>query len=621
MAPAVISQVVSGPEALAQFRQGLTGPRAVEQLEQAGGRLLVTLPVGVGKTQYLIDIIRHTRAVDGPYDLVVVLVPRRDLLQEILQKLPPGLPHLVLEPRPRTRCGALDAPWREHEATNCGLLAREQLCRTCPRRQGCPWPGQYTGERLAGVGLVLATQQHLVLDPGFVGRLRQLTGAKRVLVLLDESDLLVRAARRAVGREDLLRFIAAQEAVLVGDETPTRAMLRWLELSRLVAQAPTDDLRGGHWHFPRVGVEWGVGVQQAGRDLAGPKFRFPAFDLVSFARSDPMSRERTDAGDLQFACPPDLGDDFIVFSGTVTPELARYRLDPDHRRPGLSSPFEGHRFEHPGTRWFNVNSVAGAAKYFPRNSPAILDFFAGKIARNIRDGRRTLLVARKRFLGPCADYLTRRLKRLGAGTVHVVTGAWDEADLADPRTLPLISYGISGVNRFEGHDCAYCLTGYYVSAATVAAAVQDLEATPDRFPVWIRNRGNPARRVAHVDLPDDREALLPQLARWTLEQKEADVVVQAVGRVRPFTRPREVITFQVGVLPGVHYTLEFGSLDQARRHFGIPTRRQSEAEARAAAARRLKALGLTNRRIASRLGVSLSTVKRCLRPAGGHETS
>ena len=43
-----------------------------------------------------------------------------------------------------------------------------------------------------------------------------------------------------------------------------------------------------------------------------------------------------------------------------------------------------------------------------------------------------------------------------------------------------------------------------------------------------------------------RLTCLPQVARWVLEQKEADVVVRAVGRVRPFTQPREVITFHAG---------------------------------------------------------------------------
>src|SRR5262249_39565778 len=159
-------------------------------------------------------------------------------------------------------------------------------------------------------------------------------------------------------------------------------------------------------------------------------------------------------------------------------------------------PFEGLRFEHPGTRWYNLRSLMGAAKFFPRNAPAVLDFFAELIARNIKEGRRTLLIARKKFRRLCKAHLTRRLAELGVGPVRIVTGRWDRPDLTDPRTLPLINYGVCGLNRFEGFDAAYCLTGYYVSEQAVAQAVQDIDARPDRLPIHIRLVGRPPRRRA-----------------------------------------------------------------------------------------------------------------------------
>jgi hypothetical protein len=51
--------------------------------------------------------------------------------------------------------------------------------------------------------------------------------------------------------------------------------------------------------------------------------------------------------------------------------------------------------------------------------------------------------------------------------------------------------------------------------------------------------------------PAHQDYDIARLAQPTLEFKEHGVVVQAVGRVRPFTRPREVITFQMAELPGV----------------------------------------------------------------------
>jgi DNA invertase Pin-like site-specific DNA recombinase len=92
------------------------------------------------------------------------------------------------------------------------------------------------------------------------------------------------------------------------------------------------------------------------------------------------------------------------------------------------------------------------------------------------------------------------------------------------------------------------------------------------------------------------------------------------GRVRPFTSSREVITFQGDRLPGVRYALEFRTLAQARAHFGVSTRRRSEAEAQAAEALRLKALGMTPQEIAGVLNVSRSTVYSYIKQELSSET-
>jgi hypothetical protein len=67
--------VICGDESLATFRRReLTGARAIELLSEAGGRLLVQLQVGIGKTWWLTAIIEHvlTAAI---FDLIVVLLP------------------------------------------------------------------------------------------------------------------------------------------------------------------------------------------------------------------------------------------------------------------------------------------------------------------------------------------------------------------------------------------------------------------------------------------------------------------------------------------------------------------------------------------------------------------
>jgi hypothetical protein len=307
-----------------------------------------------------------------------------------------------------------------------------------------------------------------------------------------------------------------------------------------------------------------------------------------------------------------LGKEFMVFSGSCAKELVRYRLDPNHRWPPLSSPFENIEFSHPGTRWFNISSMAGAACYFNRNSSSILDFFAAKIARNINQGKRTLLIAKKRFRPYCAEHLTKRLREQGIN-VRIITGRWNRVNLDDPRTLPLINYGVSGVNRFQNFDAAYCLTGFYANEAVVARTIHDIDSSADRFPISIRSSHQPACRRAHVELPDNRVTILPVIAQGVLDQLEADAVVQAVGRVRPFTQPREIITFHAGQLPGVQYTLDFDNLRAAREYFGISTARTGRRNSRAEHAKQLEKAGVSVFEIACRLKRHTKTIRRYLR--------
>jgi hypothetical protein len=310
----------------------------------------------------------------------------------------------------------------------------------------------------------------------------------------------------------LRAFHDAQQAVPGRSVTPSATRQQWLELTELISQAGTTDLQAGDWVFPRISTKWAVTVQRAGRQL-DPHFYFPAFDLFAFVRSDRWSRERLPNGDLRFAALPDLGNDYIIFSGSIAKELARYRLDPNHRLAGLSSPFADYRFEHPGTRWYNLACLDGAAKFFANNATRVLDFFAEMVARNIRAGKRTLLVARKKFVPRCADYRTRRLKELGVGPVQIVTSHWKAHELHDPRVIPLINYGVAGINLFEHVEAAYCLTSYYASVSAIEKAVHDNDETSARFPITLGYTGQPRRRKAQVELPNGCASLLPQIAQ------------------------------------------------------------------------------------------------------------
>ena len=150
------------------FRRRLTGEYAADLLQRAHGRVLIKLPVGVRKSHWLGETITHILSNTTTYDAVLVLVPRRDILDEILGGLSPNLEPTVLRPRPSHRCGERDAAWKEYESNQCGQLGRVELCGNCPLRADCDWPEQY-GTALRGKRLVFGTQQHLINDSHFVG--------------------------------------------------------------------------------------------------------------------------------------------------------------------------------------------------------------------------------------------------------------------------------------------------------------------------------------------------------------------------------------------------------------------------------------------------------------------
>src|SRR5262249_9865638 len=159
----------------------------------------------------------------------------------------------------------------------------------------------------------------------------------------------------------------------------------------------------------------------------------------------------------------------------------------------------------------------------------------------------------------CAAGLARRLADLGLPQVRLVTGDWDRVDLDAPFVVPLISYGAIGTNCFEGFSGAYCLTGFYVSEEALDTVLQDVLASDGHIPVRRTTGGRRGRGKGGVLRRAHRLYDVHHLAQLALDQQEMDVVLQAVGRVRPYTEAREILTFQLGAHPLGAYDREFAT--------------------------------------------------------------
>lgn len=425
--------LVRGEEELQAFRNKyLNGRELLSLLKDSNGCLVVGLPLGVGKSSAA-DNLAEEALKSGTHDLVIFLAPTHKVIRERrLVRFPDDqLKTLVIRARPADDCGpASDRRWRQYEKSAYGQLGRFELCFYCNRNDSCFWPHQYD-KNLEGIPVVFATQAHLARTPRFIDQVVRAVGATRPLVIVDESGFVLSSYRRRIGVNDLQSFLRVLQKVSVTG--------RYAKDVEILLSAETDDLREPHWEFPGPLGKKAMAIQTAGYEMLGESFRNLSFPLLELSRSLPESREKEPSGDLTYAVPPLIDEDMALFTCSTHKKLLEYRL-----RRRFSSPFEGVVVEHPGTSIYNLNSKMGARRYFMRNSPQVLDFFAKLVAKRIQEGRRILLVSKKCFKNYCARQMEKRLVDLGNLRVRVATEAENmEELLSTPGTIPLIHYGVT----------------------------------------------------------------------------------------------------------------------------------------------------------------------------------
>ncbi len=593
---------VRGEVELSTFRRENAGSEILALLKR--NNVLINWPVGVGKSHNLDDVI--DAAVGGDdYDTVVALLPTREVINERrLIKSPSanGRKVIDLKPRPSELCGPTnDRQWCHFETRGLGQLARESICKHCTNNEQCFWINQY-GKALVGADVIYAAQSHLKNDPDFIRRITEQCGASRPLVIFDEAVVSLTAFGRTVSHNELSQF-----KQLIQDDnrwSSSQNQRDWLFYLEVLITTRTSDLQtSNHWKPPFMEPDNMIRIQRNGFDSFGEDYRYIGQDLVAFGGSSLDSREKSEQGDLLFSAPPLLDFKVLLYSGTTDPKILEMRLGvPFH------NPYEHARFKILGTTWINIASSIGTSSYFRKNADQILDFFAELISLRLHRGLSVLLISKKKHAAYCAQHLNTILARNDHKDVQVVHGS--QLNGFNSKEIPLIHYGVIGTNKYEAFDSVFCLNGYYISDTILSDSIQDLRASNGRINVEISSSGQPKRRFAKVSDSRHRYTDVAGIAQPMLTALEMGSVVQAVGRVRPFTKAREVITFQNGEFPQAIYDHEFNSLPAIRAHFGIQNRRARNKTDQATEIQRLKRGGLTQAAVAEKLAVSTRTVGR-----------
>jgi hypothetical protein len=586
------------------FRDEHLSPVALRALIEQHVQVLLRIPVGVGKTHAAIELLCDPLTY-ARFDLVIYAAPAWDILDEVMRKCTKrGAPaSRALEARPAERCGELNDEWTQLEKQKCGVYARNTICAArCPRRDGCDWVDQLKG--LSGVKLVFVTEQRLVTARTLVLKLLHLTKAKSVLIVLDEAQTIDGNFEVVLTHEALNQY-AAVLASVSGNPTWVAARDQALESIALVLQGRIDRASIGRDALPMSLTDAAFNVQAKGVQMFGKKFSYLGFDLahLPYARE----HERFALEDrVRFIARPYLDRHMVLLAANLDPLYVAHRL----RSTPIASPFENVRFEHPGTRIINVTDLVGAGTHFSRSKRRVLDPFAVLIARNLLEGRTTVLVARKDSKAAVAKYLRARLAKWGHQP-EFVTDDYTAA-LAEPKPdrVPILHYGVLGVNLFEEYECLYCVNSYYISDDVLTKAVTQFERTAlaSGIRVLVDQSGH---RSAVVDAPSLDLPGQVWIANLYLRLFEIGPVLQAAGRVRPLTKRREVVFFQAADLRSEFTQVEtVRTLSDLVETLKIPTSGDVDRAIEACALDMLVAQGLTRGAAGERLGLSRSTAFR-----------
>lgn len=595
---------------LGGFRAGfLSSERILGALSHETALMLLRLPLGVGKSSTADAILKAPETYER-YDVVVYVAPNYAIINERRRANDLPVSQLVLAARPKDRCGGRNAEWSALEKAGCAAYAKKSICASCPEYQTsdpCLWPDKMA-KKLKGVRLVLCVEQHIVNNPSFIQNICAATKAKRILLILDEARLTQASFQIRFTPGELRTFAHTLEQARSEVEEP-EVIEATLDLVMDLLTVDERRLQGGRWEFDRALNYLASEIQATGLRHSPRGFRYLGHALVALRYSRP--HERWIENDcIHFVAHPYLGCDTLVLAANFPAQYVKCRLGAGD----VKSPFEALRVMHSDTRVYNIKNSAGAGRFFRRNKAWVLDFFAAMIDRNIRLGKRTLLVCKKATEQACAEYLARRLRELGHAAVVVLADEYDPSNKS-PLQIPIIHYGVMGINTFEDFECCYCLNSYYIRAQDLEHQFNEARPPSQRLRFRIGKDKQDYRHVAMETAPGSTE--LTPLINIYLEALEVDPVFQAVGRVRFFTKPREVIFFQTNDLkPTVGALTEFKTFEEARAHFGVVSINKLLTCNQTERLRQAIASGLSLRKAAKELHIPLSSACRHLKHYG-----
>lgn len=578
-------------------RQALSPAVLIGKIPKDRGALLLNLPPGVGKSRAASDLANYALS-SGTHDLVIYVSPTRAILDELCLRLNPELNIKVLNPRPHSLCGPLNEEWAHLESRGCSALAKSQLCGNCLHnsekpKTACTWPGQMD-DLAPELDLVGLTEQYLVLNPSLLAELIRKAEADRPLIIFDEAQFMTKPITRTILKDELLSFRNALAAASESSDD-------WIEMIDFLLDLDVD-LRDLNRVHPMSLCDDVVAIQESGVSR-GKSFRYIANDLFALNSKSTTAQWR-DGDTIEIVSRIDTNNaDTIILAPYLIPEIVEERLQCE-----AVEVYPGTRFKHSKTQFINIADTNGSARTFGSKDHfnRICDFFFALTLKNIHEGKRTVLVSRKKFMARIKKRFDQLALLLEVELECILVRPKEKYEFDHPSKVALINYGILGINDFERFDTLYCIGGYYCDVEHLNEVYQQCSPPAERMDIGITTSNGHRALVAEDGEYGTRYH--SRLARPVFKMLEQGVVMQAIGRVRPFTMPAEVITFQCDDMSDELVGLRtYNSLPEARKAMSVPTLKELS---KASLGERVRAeihSGQSQNSAAKSLGVAPST--------------
>ncbi len=516
--------------------------------------------VGVGKTHL---IIKSTPILQLQFPQIFIATSQHQIKSEIATKL--ARYGVQTEPqRDKELCGKREKDWERIHQLGISLIGKKVICGECDKQEVCPW---FRFKREESPVTVL-TQDSLFKQADDI--------PPSALIMLDETKFLERPLENKIDHQDILLF---SKAIPAGRDfdwlyTATQQMLE------RKAPAPLEGLsKENLWRL--FGALYHKGVKNI----------LPI--IMNYADGAPVALDKR----IYYLERHFQHNAILVLGAGADKNLLEHYFN---SQVTDLTPVE--KYRDPGTKIYCIASSSASPNNLRKRASArdsVFSFVRKKIWANRSSNKRTLLVAKRELIPliqkALPNYISQNDK---IEIVHVEANNLKKSSFDGLTKVPIINYGVEGVNLFEEFECVICVSGFYIPEKAISERLKKLGVGQDIEVTIPRCDADHPRRV--FTSPETH------LAMAILNSLERDRIYQAVGRVRFWTKPREVIVTGFQDFEGVDK--KFRSFKEAAEFFKFSKRQNTKRRCL-----ELRQQGLTLQQISTEVGRTVRTVSRHLK--------